>query len=122
MENQNTLVSMVPDEIVPRPHPDSLIIRSEALKKSIELISKFDYVIKDGDHKFTHNICNFCKNFFPTIQGKDYSCKSCGETYCAKHRQMLNHHCEKLTPAFEKYLLSKNLFKTKLKAMKNKIR
>lgn len=121
-KEQKTLVTILPRETIPRPRPESIIVHTEALKKSIELISKFEYIIHDGDKHYSQSICNFCKNFFPTLQGKDYTCKSCGETFCVKHRQMLNHQCKKMTPAFEKYLQSKNLLRSKLKAAKNKIR
>ena len=98
-KEQKTLVTILPRETIPRPRPESIIVHTEALKKSIELISKFEYIIHDGDKHYSQSICNFCKNFFPTLQGKDYTCKSCGETFCVKHRQMLNHQCKKMTPA-----------------------
>ena len=101
-----------------RPKPE--IIVSEALQKSIEIISKYDYKFTTDEQVIEYKMCFFCKNKFPTIQGKTYSCHDCGETFCVKHRNILNHHCQKLNPNLEKYLAAKNLFKERMRMLKMK--
>ena len=94
-----------------RPKPE--IIVSEALQKSIEIIAKFDYKITD-EKLIEYKTCYFCKNQFPTVQGKVCTCQNCAQTFCVKHRNVLNHHCQKLDPNLEKYLAAKSLFKEKI--------
>ena len=101
-----------------RPKPE--IIVSDALQKSIEIISKFDYKVATDENLIEYKICHFCKNQFPTIQGKIYSCQNCLQTFCVKHRNILNHRCQKLDPNLEKYLAAKSLFKEKMKLLKMK--
>ena len=101
-----------------RPTPE--IIKSKKFEKSIEIISQFDYIINENNEQFSHKLCEFCKNYFPIIEGKDYSCKQCNETFCLIHRESLNHKCEKLTPAFEKYLMAKNILKNRMRMIKSK--
>ena len=101
-----------------RPTPE--IIKSKKFEKSIEIISQFDYIIHENNEQFSHKLCEFCKNYFPTIEGKNYTCKLCNETFCLIHRESLNHKCEKLTPAFEKYLIAKNILKNKMRMIKSK--
>ena len=98
-----------------------IIIESENLKKSLELISKFEYILKDKiNNNYSHKLCEYCKNYFPIIEGRNYNCKQCGEIFCIKHRELLNHHCSTLTPNYEKYLLAKSILKNKMKMIKNK--
>ena len=99
-----------------------IIIESENLKKSIELISKFEYVMNDklNNNNYSHKLCEYCKNYFPVIENRNYNCKGCGEIFCIKHRDLLNHHCSTLTPSFEKYLMAKNILKSRLRMIKNK--
>ena len=101
-----------------RPIPEK--INSKSFEESIEIISKFDYIIKENHENYYHQLCEFCKNYFPIIEGKDYTCKHCNETFCLIHRESINHKCEKLTPAFEKYLLAKNILKNKMRMIKSK--
>ena len=101
-----------------RPKPE--IIDSEALKKSIEIISKYDYTLPNKEQNIEYKTCFLCKNEFPIIQGKKFSCENCGEIFCIKHRNVLNHHCIKLDPKLEKYLMAKNLFKDRIKMLKMK--
>ena len=99
-----------------RPKPE--IITSEALKKSIEIISKYDYKFTTEEHIIEYKTCFSCKNNFPTIQGKEYSCQKCDETFCVKHRDVLNHHCRKLDPNLERILAAKSLFKERMRMLK----
>lgn len=99
-----------------RPRPE--IIVSEALQKSIEIISKYDYRFTTDEHTIEYKRCFFCNNNFPTIQGKNTSCQKCGETFCIKHRNELNHHCQKLDPNLERILAAKRLFKQRMKMLK----
>ena len=109
-----------------RPKPE--IIVSEALQKSIEIISKYDYRFTTDEHIIEYKTCFYCKNNFPTIQGKNYSCQNCGQAFCVKHRNILNHHCQKLDPNLEKIfirvyrqILGKGLkFKLRKKCLQNK--
>ena len=101
-----------------RPKPE--IIVSEALRKSIEIISKFDYKLNTDENSIEYKVCYFCKNKFPTIQGKIYSCQNCSEIFCVKHRNVLNHSCKKLNPNLEKYLATKNLIREKMRMIKMK--
>ena len=112
-ETINTIISLKQ-----RPKPE--IIVSEALQKSIEIIAKFDYKITTDENLIEYKICFFCKNQFPTIQGKIYSCQNCLQTFCVKHRNILNHRCQKLDPNLEKYLAAKSLFKEKMRMLKMK--
>ena len=100
-----------------RPKPE--IIVSEALQKSIEIIAKFDYKITD-EKLIEYKTCYFCKNQFPTVQGKVCTCQNCAQTFCVKHRNMLNNHCQKLDPNLEKYFAAKSLFKEKMRMLKMK--
>ena len=99
-----------------RPKPE--IIVSEALQKSIEIISKYDYRFTTDEHIIEYKTCFFCKNNFPTIQGKNYSCQNCGQTFCVKHRNILDHHCQKLDRNLEKILAAKSLFKDRMRMFK----
>ena len=101
-----------------RPKPE--IIVSEALQKSIEIISKFDYKFTTEEHIIEYKNCFSCKNGFPTIQGKNYFCQNCEEIFCVKHRNILNHHCKKLDPNLRKYLAAKKLIKEKMRLRKLK--
>ena len=101
-----------------RPKPE--IIVSEAFQKSIEIISKFDYKFTTDENLIEYKTCYFCKGQFPTIQGKTYSCQRCAQTFCVKHRNILDHHCQKLDPNLEKYLAAKSLFKEKMRMLKMK--
>lgn len=101
-----------------RPRPE--IIDSDALKQSIEIISKYDYTLTNDKKIIEYKNCFLCKNKFPTIESKNCSCESCGETFCIKHRNILNHHCIKLNPNLEKYLMAKNIFKDKMRMLKMK--
>ena len=101
-----------------RPKPE--IIESESFKKSIEIISKYDYKFTTNEHINEYKICFFCKNQFPTIQGNSYSCNNCGKTFCVKHRNVLDHHCQKINPNLEKYLAAKNIFREKIRMLKMK--
>jgi hypothetical protein len=101
-----------------RPKPE--IIVSEALQKSIEIIAKYDYRLTTNEHEIEYKNCFFCKNKFPTIQGKNISCNNCGEIFCVQHRNLLNHHCRKLDPNMEKILAAKSLFKERMRMLKMK--
>ena len=101
-----------------RPKPE--IIVSEALQKSIEIIAKYDYKFTNDQNKIEYKTCFFCKNQFPTIQGKIYTCQNCSEIFCVKHRNILNHSCKKLDPNLEKYLAAKSLFREKMRMRKMK--
>ena len=101
-----------------RPKPE--IITSEALQKSIEIISKYDYEFPTNDQLIIYKECNFCKNKFPTIENKDVKCQTCGECFCVNHRKEINHHCNKIDPNKEKILMAKNLFKERMRMLKLK--
>lgn len=96
------------------------VIQSEALLKSLDLLSKLEYQASEESQTFVLTKCGYCLNIYPTVEGRDYCCKVCNETLCLKHRDLLNHHCEKISPSFEKYLMAKNTFKTKLREIKMK--
>ena len=83
-----------------RPKPE--IIVSEAFQKSIEIISKFDYKITTDENLIEYKNCYFCKNQFPTIQGKTYSCQRCAQTFCVKHRKYFGSSLPKIRPKFRK--------------------
>ncbi len=101
-----------------RPKPE--IITSEALQKSIEILSKYDYKFPSNDQIIIFKECSFCKKQFPTIEGKKILCETCGECFCVNHRKELNHHCNKIDANKEKILMNKNLFKEKMRLMKLK--
>ena len=96
------------------------IIVSESLQKSIEIIAKYDYKYTTDETIIEYKKCYFCKNQFPTIPGKEYSCQKCGEIFCVSHRNVLKHQCQKLDANLEKYLAAKNLFKEKMRMIKMK--
>ena len=101
-----------------RPKPE--IITSEALQKSIEILSKYDYKFPSNEQSIIFKECNYCKNQFPTIEGKNVLCQSCGECFCVNHRKVLDHHCNKIDSNKEKILFAKNLFKEKMRLLKLK--
>ena len=101
-----------------RPKPE--IITSEALQKSIEIISKYDYKFPSNDQIIIFKECTFCKNQFPTIEGKNIFCESCGECFCVNHRKVLNHHCNKIDENKEKILMARNILKERLRLLKLK--
>ena len=116
---QNSLPPTEHNKTLNRPQPE--IINSETLKKSIAILEQFELnQIIPTQVQYVHQLCQACKCYFPTMKNKDNACKSCKEILCMKHRQPLNHHCSKLTPQYEKYLMAKNMFKTRAKAIKNK--
>jgi hypothetical protein len=119
-QSQNSLPSTEENKPTTRPQPE--IINSETLKKSIAILEQFEInqILSPTQVQFVHQLCQMCKCYFPTMKNKDNACKSCKEILCMKHRQPLNHHCSKLTPQYEKYLMAKNMFKTRAKAIKNK--
>ena len=102
-----------------RPHP--ILIQTEAFKKSIDIISKFEYsiLLNEINNSYSYKKCEFCKNSFPILEGRDYSCKNCKLIFCLKHRDLLHHQCQKINPSYHKYLLAKNLIKNKMKLMKS---
>ena len=107
LEEEATINKIMSLKQLPKPE----IITSEALQKFIEIISKYDY-------KFTFNVqliifkeCRFCKNKFPTIEGKNVTCQTCSECFCTNHRKEINHHCNKIDSNKEKIIIEKNLFK-----------
>ena len=124
LENKKSMESIKEEAInekiliIERPKPE--IIISEALEKSIEIISKFDYKFTTDEHVIEYKICNCCKNEFPTIQGKNYKCHSCDESFCAKHRNILNHQCQNINPNLKRYLAAKKLVKDKIRMRKLK--
>ena len=101
-----------------RPKPE--IITSEALQKSIAIISKYDYKFPSNDQIIIFKQCNFCKNNFPTIEHKVVTCQTCGECFCVSHRKEINHHCNKIDANKEKILFAKNLFKERMRLLKLK--
>ena len=101
-----------------RPKPE--VITSEALQKSIEIISKYDYKFPSNDQIIIFKECSFCKNQFPTIEGKNVMCESCGKCFCVNHRKNIYHHCDKIDANKEKILMAKNLFKEKMRLLKLK--
>ena len=101
-----------------RPKPE--IITSEALQKSIAIISKYDYKFPSNDQIIIFKQCNFCKNNFPTIENKVVTCQTCGECFCVNHRKEINHHCNKIDSNKEKILFAKNLFKERMRLLKLK--
>ena len=99
-----------------RPKPE--IIISEALVKSIEIISKFDYKFTSDEHVIEYKVCFYCKNEFPTIKGKNCKCHNCEEIFCVKHRNILNHQCQNINPNLKRYLAAKKLIKDKKRMRK----
>ncbi len=121
--SENNVVEKVKEEeisekknIKERPKPE--IIVSEALEKSIEIISRFDYKLTTEEHIIEYKTCFFCKNQFPTVQGKNHKCHTCDETFCVKHRNILNHSCKNINPNLKRYLAAKNLIKEKKRMRK----
>lgn len=101
-----------------RPKPE--VITSEALQKSIEIISKYDYKFPSNDQIIIFKECSFCKNQFPTVEGKNVVCENCGKCFCVNHRKVIYHHCDKIGENKEKILMAKNLFKEKMRLLKLK--
>ena len=101
-----------------RPKPE--IITSEALQKSIEILSKYDYKFPSNDQTIFFKECSFCKNQFPTIEGRKISCESCGQCFCVNHRKVMDHHCNKIDENKEKVLIAKNIFKERMRLLKLK--
>ena len=116
LEEEETINKII--SLKQRPRPE--IIVSEALQKSIEIIAKYDYKLATDENIIEYKNCFFCKNKFPTIQGKNISCNNCGEIFCVQHRNLLNHHCRKLDPNKEKILAAKNLFRERMRMLKMK--
>ena len=101
-----------------RPKPE--IITSEALQKSIEILSKYDYKFPSNEQEILFRECNFCKSQFPTIEGKKITCERCGVCFCVNHRKVLDHHCNKIDANKEKILNAKNIFKERMRLLKLK--
>ena len=101
-----------------RPKPE--IISSEAFYKSIAIISKYDYKLPSSEQIIIFKKCSFCKNEFPTIEGKNILCNNCGEYFCVNHRNVINHNCEKMDANKVKILAAKNLFKERMRLLKLK--
>ena len=101
-----------------RPKPE--IIASEAFQKSIEIISKYDYKLPSNDQIIIFKTCSFCKNEFPTIEGKNILCNNCGECFCVNHRNVINHQCNKIDSTKSKILAAKNIFKERMRLLKLK--
>lgn len=95
------------------------IINSESLIKSLEILAKFDYNMRENI-TFQKEICSFCNKEFPYQKETVCICESCKKIFCFKHRQQVNHQCSKLNPTQEKYLMNKNYFREKMKQMKFK--
>ena len=118
--SEEKIIIEINDIISKNSRPEPLIIQTEAFKKSIEILSKFDYstFLTDINNKYSYKLCEFCNNNFPIIEGKDYSCKTCDKIYFFKHRDLLNHQCQNLNPTYQKYLMAKNLVKNRMKLIK----
>lgn len=101
--------------------PEIQIINSDSLKKSLEILSKFDYTLQLNNTTTKNEVCQFCQNLFP-VSNNQINCELCSKNFCAKHRQPLNHNCTNLNPNHGKYLMAKNLFRERLKEMKYKRR
>ncbi|MCQ2819586.1 MAG: AN1-type zinc finger domain-containing protein [archaeon] len=95
------------------------LINSESFFKSIEILKRFEqnFIPKKDLNLET---CMYCKTPFYYAKTTNCKCPSCQKTLCFKHRQPQDHQCIKLTSNNDKYLAAKNLFKERLKAMKNK--
>ena len=122
MSSVSEQVNIEINEIITKnSRPQPILIQTEAFKKSIDIISKFEYsiLLNEINNSYSYQKCEFCKNSFPILEGRDYSCKNCKLIFCFKHRDLLNHHCEKINPSYHKYLLAKNLIKNKMKLIKS---
>ena len=119
--SQEQIIIEINEIISKNSRPQPIIIQTKAFKKSIEILSKFDYCnfFTDIHHKYSSQLCEYCNNNFPIIEGKDYSCKSCDKIFCFKHRNLLNHQCHNINPSYQKYLMAKNLVKNRMKLIKN---
>ena len=122
MSSVSEQVNIEINEIITKnSRPQPILIQTEAFKKSIDIISKFEYsiLLNEINNSYSYQKCEFCKNSFPILEGRDYSCKNCKFIFCLKHRDLLNHHCEKINPSYHKYLLAKNLIKNKMRLIKS---
>lgn len=122
MSSVSEQVNIEINEIITKnSRPQPILIQTEAFKKSIDIISKFEYsiLLNEINNSYSYQKCEFCKNSFPILEGRDYSCKNCKLIFCFKHRDLLNHHCEKINPSYHKYLLAKNLIKNKMRLIKS---
>ena len=119
--SQEQVNNEINEIITKNSRPQPILIQTEAFKKSIDIISKFEYsiLLNEINNSYSYQKCEFCKNSFPIFEGRDYSCKNCKLIFCFKHRDLLNHHCEKINPSYHKYLLAKNLIKNKMKLIKS---
>ena len=122
MSSVSEQVNIEINEIITKnSRPQPILIQTEAFKKSIDIISKFEYsiLLNEINNSYSYQKCEFCKNSFPILERRDYSCKNCKLIFCLKHRDLLNHHCEKINPSYHKYLLAKNLIKNKMRLIKS---
>lgn len=62
------------------------------------------------------NSCTVCQRIVASKNGNE--CTMCCKFFCLKHRQEINHNCEKLPKEKEMYLLAKNKFRNKLREIK----
>lgn len=97
--------------------------RIKALEESKKILALLSPMI-DRHHDISNhgNIvlssCYFCKLLMPA--SRESHCKLCNECFCARHKNELNHSCEKLSKDTAKYLDAKNQFKLKLREAKSK--
>ena len=122
MSSVSEQVNIEINEIITKnSRPQPILIQTAAFKKSIDIISKFEYsiLLNEINNSYSYQKCEFCKNSFSILEGRDYSCKNCKLIFCFKHRDLLNHHCEKINPSYHKYLLAKNLIKNKMRLIKS---
>ena len=119
--SQEQVNNEINEIITKNSRPQPILIQTEAFKKSIDIISQFDYsiLLNEINNSYSYKICDFCKNSFPIHEGRDYSCKNCKHIFCLKHRDLLHHQCQKINPSYHKYLLAKNLIKNKMKLIKS---
>lgn len=100
--------------------PEPQIITSEALTKSINLLSKFEYECKQIKETYFEKTCDFCHRLFLIKENKAFTCRSCGLVLCCNHRINKEHNCLKKPTAVERYIQAKKILSCKLKANKYK--
>lgn len=96
------------------------VLVSEQLNKSLELLSKLEYKIKNEKESYLEKSCEFCQIVFLIKEETPFTCKNCRLVLCRKHRINKNHNCMMKTTAIERYLQSKKVMSCKLKANKYK--
>ena len=95
-------------------------IHSQSFIDSLEILARYEFVPASESPDFVEQQCFFCKTNFSAKKEAKTKCADCFETFCARHRRQINHNCQKLDANISKYLMAKNLFRERMRAIKAK--